>query len=225
MGGVMPGDGRGREEKGQEVRAGVGEFVEQKVGAGEFGENRQQARAGGGLQHQVGGGDRRRGGGGEAQPDRRRELLQRLALLGAAGMGGKKPGQPVQHWPAGRRAQRPEPAWPDRTGAGTGRWPFRRPRRRISRSKRLRRRSRQMPPPGRPGAGWNRPWRPAGDRGEDGWRRPGWRRRETNGQPAGWPRTGRDRTWKSLGRAGIGEQPGLSLAPPARPVPAALFLA
>ncbi len=76
--------------------------------AGEFGEDGEQAGSGRRLQHEIGRRDRGGGAGREAERDRRRELLKRLALLGAARVGGEKArdlGQHRQHG-GGRRGPR-----------------------------------------------------------------------------------------------------------------------
>ncbi len=62
----------------------VGELVQDQAAARELGVDGKQARAGRRLEHEVGGHDRRRDTRDEAEPDGRRELLERLALLGPA---------------------------------------------------------------------------------------------------------------------------------------------
>jgi hypothetical protein len=80
--------GDARKEMLQQAGAAFRKFVENEQGAGKLSENGEQAGSCRGLQHQIGrrdrGGDARR----ETERDRRRELLQRLALFGAARMGG-----------------------------------------------------------------------------------------------------------------------------------------
>ena len=78
---------RRRKQRREQVAAGVGELVQRDVRAGDLGEDGEKAGAGRGLQHTVGGGHGRGGGSGEAEADRRRELLQGPAFLGAAGLG------------------------------------------------------------------------------------------------------------------------------------------
>jgi hypothetical protein len=65
-------------KRGEQIGAGVGQLVEEKRAAADLGENGEQARAGRGLQHDVGQRDRcrhRR----KAEWRGRRELLHRLA--------------------------------------------------------------------------------------------------------------------------------------------------
>ncbi len=54
LGGVEARDGNGRKEGGEQIGAGLGQFVEDEIGAGDLREDREQARAGRGLQHPVG---------------------------------------------------------------------------------------------------------------------------------------------------------------------------
>ena len=103
--GVEAGDGDAGEQMAQQPGARLGQLVENERAAGEFGEDGEQPGAGRRLQHEIGGRDRGGGAGREAERDRRRELLKRLALLGAARVGGKKArdlGQHRQH--GGRRS-------------------------------------------------------------------------------------------------------------------------
>ena len=74
----------------KQSRAGFRQLIQGQPAAREFSKDGEQARTGRGLEHDIGRGDRSRGGGGECELDRRRELLQRLALLGAPRMGGQK---------------------------------------------------------------------------------------------------------------------------------------
>ena len=83
--------------------AGLGQFVQDERAAGQLGEDGEQAGAGRRLQHEIGGRDRGGGGGGEAERDRRRELLKRLALFGAARVGGEKARDLRQHRQHGGR--------------------------------------------------------------------------------------------------------------------------
>jgi hypothetical protein len=89
---------------GEQLRAGLGELVQHQGPAGERGEDGEQPSAGGGLQHQVTRRDRSGGAGREAERDRRRELLERHTLLGAARMRRRQRGQPRQHSEHPRRA-------------------------------------------------------------------------------------------------------------------------
>ena len=95
--GVVAGDGDAGEQMAQQPGARFGQFIENERPAREFGENGEQPRASRRFQHEIGGCDRRGGAGRQAESDRRRELLKRLALLGAAGVGGKKAGDLGQH--------------------------------------------------------------------------------------------------------------------------------
>ena len=111
MRGVEPRDGDAGEESVENAGAGVGEFVEDERRAGELGEDREQAGAGGRLQHDVGRRDRGRDAGRIAQRDRRRELLKRLALFGAARVGRKKrrrPSRASAAWRPAMPALRPQ---------------------------------------------------------------------------------------------------------------------
>ena len=106
--GVEAGDGDAGEQMAEQPGARLGQLVENERPAGELGEDGEQAGAGRRLQHEIGGRDRGGGAGREAERDRRRELLKRLALLGAARVGGKKArdlGQHRQHG-GGRRCPR-----------------------------------------------------------------------------------------------------------------------
>ena len=94
LGGVEAGDVNGRKEGGEQVGAGLGQFVEQERTAGDFGEDREQAGAGRRLQHDVARRDAGGGDGGEAERGRRGKLLERLALLGAARMRRQETGDP-----------------------------------------------------------------------------------------------------------------------------------
>ena len=132
-------------ELAEQTGARVGELVQDERGAGELGKDGEEPGAGRGLEHEVGGRDRRGDARDEAERDRRRELLERLALLGAARMGGSERRELGQHRRGTPRATRRARAWPARTCAGTGSAPPRRRRRRSSRSRRPRRRSRRRP--------------------------------------------------------------------------------
>jgi hypothetical protein len=73
-------------KRGEQIGAGVGQLVEEKRAAADLGENGEQARAGRGLQHDVGQRDRCRRHRRKAEWRGCRELLHRLALFGAAGV-------------------------------------------------------------------------------------------------------------------------------------------
>ena len=86
LGGVEPGDGIGRKDGGQQIGAGLGQFVQDQRTSRNLGEDRKQAGAGRRLQHNVARSDASGGDGGESERRRRGKLLERLALLGAARM-------------------------------------------------------------------------------------------------------------------------------------------
>ena len=88
--GVEAGGLRLREQQPEEVGAGLGDLVEVKRGTGGLGEDRELAGARRGLQHAVGRLDGGRQERGEADLERGRELLQRLAFLGAPRVGGSE---------------------------------------------------------------------------------------------------------------------------------------
>ena len=73
---IVPCDHALPEQARKQLGARVGDLVQVKFGFGEFGENRQQPRAGGRFKNEVDGGQCRRLYGDEAQRDRRRELLE-----------------------------------------------------------------------------------------------------------------------------------------------------
>ena len=100
-------DGKAGKQPGEKPGAGIGEFVEGERAAGELGEDRKKARAGRGLQNKVGRRDRGGGRGAEAERDRRRKLLQGLALFGAPRMGREQPGHLGQHRQQGGGRSRP----------------------------------------------------------------------------------------------------------------------
>ena len=87
---IEAGDGNVREQLVEETGAGVGKFVEDKRCAGHLGEDGEQAGAGRRLQHEIAGRERGREAGDKAERDRRRELLKRLALFGAARVRGQQ---------------------------------------------------------------------------------------------------------------------------------------
>ena len=105
--GVEAGDGDAGEQMVQQPGARLGQFVENERAAGELGEDGEQSGAGRRLQHEIGRRDRGGGAGREAERDRRRELLKRLALLGAARMGGEKARDLGQHRQQGGGRRRP----------------------------------------------------------------------------------------------------------------------
>ena len=114
MGRVVLRDGNVRKEPTEHGCAAVGEFVQDEAASRQFREDGEKARAGRRLQHEIGVRDRGGRGGGEAERDRRRELLQRLALFGAARMGGKQCRDLRQHGEKrGRRARAPAHAAPE----------------------------------------------------------------------------------------------------------------
>src|SRR3546814_18791270 len=90
LGGIEAGHGDGREQVAEQVGAGLRQLVEHQRSASELGEDGEQAGPGRGLQHTVGRRDRGGGAGRKSKGDRRRELLKRLALFGAAGLSGEK---------------------------------------------------------------------------------------------------------------------------------------
>ena len=101
---VVAADGGAWEQMAEQVCAGLSELVQRQDAAGEGGEDGEQPSAGGRFQHQVARRDRGGDAGREAERDRRRELLERRALLGAARMRGRQRGQLGQHGEHPRRA-------------------------------------------------------------------------------------------------------------------------
>jgi hypothetical protein len=79
-------DGDAGKQMAQQSGAGFREFVEDERTAGKLGEDGEQSGPSGRLQHEVGRSDRRYGDRCEAERDRRRELLECLALLRATGV-------------------------------------------------------------------------------------------------------------------------------------------
>ena len=96
----------GGKELGENAGTAVGEFVEDKRSAGEFGEDGQETSAGRWFQHDVCRFDRCRCAGNKCQPDRRRELLKEFAFLGPTRVGRKQAGDPRQHRQHGGRRYR-----------------------------------------------------------------------------------------------------------------------
>ena len=66
---------RRREQRFEQRRAGLGEFVQRQPCPGEFGKDGEQARASRGLENEIGRGDRGSTGGDKPERERRRELL------------------------------------------------------------------------------------------------------------------------------------------------------
>ena len=97
MGGVVLADGSVGEDPAQEGGAMIGKLVEDQARAGELGMDGEQAGAGGRFQHRVGGRQRRGAGGDMRDRQRRRQLLQGLALGRALGVGRQQRGNPLQH--------------------------------------------------------------------------------------------------------------------------------
>ena len=95
--GVVAGDVDVAEQAGEQAGAGVGDLVQGEPRFRQLGEDRQQAGAGGGFEHQVGRGQHGRFGGDKAERDRRRELLEMLGFLGAAGLRRQPPGKAREH--------------------------------------------------------------------------------------------------------------------------------
>ncbi len=94
---IEPGHGDAREEAVQQAGADLCKFVEHERAASQFGEDGEQAGPGRGFQHQVRRCDRGGGASSETERNRRRKLLKRLALLGAARMRRQKHGDLGQH--------------------------------------------------------------------------------------------------------------------------------
>ena len=92
LGRVDARDGDGRKERVEQIGAGLGQLVEEKPAARYFGQDGEQAGAGGWLQHDVTGSNGRGRHGGETERRRRRELLERLRFLRAPRMCRQEPG-------------------------------------------------------------------------------------------------------------------------------------
>jgi hypothetical protein len=90
LGGVEARDGHGRKEGGKQRRPGLGQLVQDKRTAGDLGQDGEEAGSGRRLQHAVRRPDGGSGQGREAERGRRGELLEGLALGGAAGVGREK---------------------------------------------------------------------------------------------------------------------------------------
>ena len=97
MGGVVLADGSVGEDPAQEGGAMIGKLVEDQARAGELGMDGEQAGAGGRFQHRVGCRQRRGAGGDMRDRQRRRQLLQGLALGRALGVRRQQRGNPLQH--------------------------------------------------------------------------------------------------------------------------------
>ena len=106
---VMPRDGNVLKQLAEQAGARRGEFVEDQMTASQLGEDGKQARSGRGFQHQVGGRDRGGRAGHQAERNRSRELLQRLALLRAAGVRRQHGRHLGQHREQGGRGIGPRP--------------------------------------------------------------------------------------------------------------------
>ena len=97
VGCVVPGDGNTSEQTVEQPRARLGELVQGEAATRELGMDGEEPGPGRGFEHEVGGCDRRRSARGEAELDRGGELLERLALLRAAGVGRKQHRQLGKH--------------------------------------------------------------------------------------------------------------------------------
>ena len=87
----------------EQRRASLGQLVQHQRAAGDLGENGEQPDASGRLQHAVGRRNACGRAGRNAKRDRGRELLERLALHGAARMGGEEVRDLRQHRQQGGR--------------------------------------------------------------------------------------------------------------------------
>lgn len=94
-----------REEGREEAGAGFRQFVEDQSSARNLGQNGEQTGPGGRFEHTVGRCNSGRARRDESERDGRRELLERLAFEGAAGVRGKQTGDFChQRQGSGRRA-------------------------------------------------------------------------------------------------------------------------
>ena len=109
VGGVIARDGNVLEQLAEQAGAGGGEFVKDQMTAGQFGEDGQQTCPGRGLQHEIRRRDRGGRAGHQAERERGGELLQRLALLGAAGVRRQQGRDLGQHGEQGGRGIGPRP--------------------------------------------------------------------------------------------------------------------
>ena len=94
--GVETRDRMSWKESGKKIGAGLGQLIEDEIGAFDLGKDRKQARAGRGLQYPVDGRERCGGQGRETKRRRRRELLTGLSLLGPARVRRQQPGDLAQ---------------------------------------------------------------------------------------------------------------------------------
>ena len=121
--GVEAADARGWKQQGEKVGSGLREFVEAQRRSRELGEDGEEPGPRRRLQDEIG--RRQRGGGArrEAKRDRRRELLQRLALGGTARMARQKRRDPGEdrklcRGRRGSRAQRRRVSAQEQDGRG-----------------------------------------------------------------------------------------------------------
>jgi hypothetical protein len=96
-GGIEARDADIREEMAEQAGARLGELVQDERGAGKLGEDGEQPGAGRRLEDMVGGDNRRGRARDEGQRNRRRELLQLLALDRAPRVAGEQPRHPGEH--------------------------------------------------------------------------------------------------------------------------------
>src|SRR5260370_23441968 len=89
VGGVVPGNADRGEQTIEQIGTGAGDLVQDQAATGELGMYGEEPGASRGFQHEIGGCDRSGRAGHEAESDRGGELLERLALLGPAGVGRK----------------------------------------------------------------------------------------------------------------------------------------
>ena len=104
--GVVPADRDVAEQAAEQPGARLGDLVQGEPRLGELGEDRQEARPGGGFQNEVGRSQCSRLGGDEAERDRGRELLELLRFLGPARLRRQPLGQPREHVEHRRRRAR-----------------------------------------------------------------------------------------------------------------------
>ena len=104
LGGVEACDGDGRKEGGEQRRPSLGQLVQDERAADDLGQDGEKAGSGRRLQHAGRRPDGGCGQGSEAERGRRGELLEGLALGGAAGVGGEKAGDLGQGGKPGSRS-------------------------------------------------------------------------------------------------------------------------
>ena len=109
--GVVAGDGNVAEQTAEQSGARVGDLVQDELCLGQFGEDREQPRAGGRFENEVGRRECCRLGGDEAKRDRRRELLELFGFFRPAGLRSQPRGKTREHLEhrggrAGARAHR-----------------------------------------------------------------------------------------------------------------------